>query len=126
MHNPLRSRPLVIVPDRKAPTKAQKVAAWNRENGLCYLCGKPVALEGAGVEYDHRDGRAVSLDDSTANLYPVHPVCHGPKTAKIDTPRAAKTKRMESLTRAKVQKPGGFRKGPLYRGLDGQVRERRS
>lgn len=122
MHNPLMSRPRVIVPDRAAPTKAQKVAAWKRENGLCYLCGKPVALEGSGVEYDHRDGRAVSANDSTANLYPVHPVCHAPKTAKLDIPRAAKTKRQEQLTRAKVRKPGGFRKDPNFkRTISGQV-----
>jgi 5-methylcytosine-specific restriction endonuclease McrA len=106
------SRERVVVPPRKDPTKTQKVAAWNRENGLCYLCGKPVALEGSGVQYDHRDGRAVSANDETDNLYPVHPVCHAPKTAKVDTPRAAKTKRQEKLTRAKVGSKRGLSPPP--------------
>lgn len=120
-HNPLMSRERVIVPPRKPPTKAQMALAWSRENGVCYLCGKPVAHKGPGVEYDHRDGRAVSADDSTDNLYPVHAVCHAPKSHLVDTPRAAKTKRQAKLTEAKERKRSSLSHPFLRKKMDGSV-----
>lgn len=111
-HNPLRSREPVIVPDRPPPTKAQKVAAWNRENGICWWCGKPVALDGLGVAYDHRIARGLSADDTTDNLAPMHAEpCHAEKTygKTGDIARVAEAKRQEKLTRPKEKKPGGFR-----------------
>jgi hypothetical protein len=126
-HNPLMSRERVIVPDRPQPTKAQKVRVWNRENGICYLCGKPVALEGSGVRYDHRDMRGISADDSDANLYPTHERCHAEKTETRDAPRMAKVRGQEKLTGAKIRKARGFYRDPdKYRGVDGVVRERSS
>ena len=117
MHNPLRSKPLMVIPDRKPPTRAEKVAAWNRENGICYLCGKPVAFDGPGVQWDHRDNRAVSANDDVSNLYPVHPGgdCHAKKTP-LDIKRTAKAKRQEKLTMPRVKKPGGFRPDPRPKG----------
>ena len=58
----------VEIPDRPAPTKAQKTAAWNRENGLCWKCGKPIARDGLDVEWDHTTPRGLSGDDSADNL----------------------------------------------------------
>jgi 5-methylcytosine-specific restriction protein A len=106
--NPLMLRERVVIPDRPQPTKAQKVRVWNRENGVCYLCGKPVALEGEGVRYDHREMREVSGDDSDANLFPTHERCHQDKTSNHDAPRIAKVRRQEKLTRPKVRKARGF------------------
>lgn len=110
--NPLRSKPPVIVPPRKALTKAEKVAVWNAANGLCWWCGKPVALEGLGVAYDHRLARGLSADDTTENLAPMHAEpCHAEKThgKTGDIARVAHAKRQEKLTRPKERKPGGFR-----------------
>ena len=118
MHNPLASRPPVVIQPRPAPTKAQKAGAWTRENGLCYLCGKPVPPDGMGVQWDHRDARAVSGDDTELNLYPTHPACHGEKTAKHDAPRIAKVKRQAKLTAPKIKNPRGFR---AWRKFDGTV-----
>lgn len=121
-HNPLMSRERVIVPDRPQPTKAQKVAAWNRENGICWWCGKPVAQAGANVEYDHRIKRGVSGDDSADNLAPLHVGCHRAKTDGPDAKLQAKVRGQEKMTRAKVYKPSGLRKHPtLKRTLSGQV-----
>lgn len=127
MHNPLRSRPPVIIAPRpNGPTKAQKVVIWNAQNGICPRCGKPVPLEGLGVEYDHDIPREISNDDSLGNLFALHVACHSEKTNTQDKPRIAKTHRQEKLTRPKVQKASGFRKHPtLYRGVDGQLKERR-
>lgn len=101
-HNPLMSRERVVIPPRPKPTKAEKTAAWNRENGVCWWCGKPVPHDGPGVEYDHKIMRAMSADDSVANLFPMHArPCHLEKTGDLDAPWLAGTKRQEKLTRAK-------------------------
>lgn len=102
--NPLMTRERVVIPPRKPPTRAEKVAAWNRVNGICELCGKPVALEGLGVEYDHEGMREITGDDSVANLRPVHERCHTAKTSEHDAPLIAKVRRQEKLTRPKVKK----------------------
>ncbi len=126
-HNPLMSRERVVIPPRKAPTKAEKVAAWNAANGICELCGKPVALDGPGVEYDHESMREISGDDSVENLRPTHPRCHLEKTSKHDAPKLAKVHGQEGLTRARREKRGGFQRHPdLVRGVDGKVKERRT
>lgn len=118
-HNPLMSRERVIVPDRPTPTKAQKTAAWNRENGICFWCGKPVAAAGPGVEYDHREMRAISADDSEANLYPMHKrPCHAEKTGDFDMPRLVKVRGQEKLTKPKVGKRRGF---TAWRKFDGTI-----
>lgn len=107
--NPLMTRERVEIGPRRVLTKSEKAAVWSRENGICNLCGKPVAPSGAGVQFDHQNGHAVSGNEDLANFFAVHSHCHSVKTATIDTPRAAKAKRQEKLTRAKVQKAGGFR-----------------
>ncbi len=117
-HNPLMSRPRVIVPDRPTFSKPFKTACWNRVGGICYLCGKPVAPEGEGVRYDHRDMREVSADDSPENIFPTHTRCHAVKTEGPDAKRLSKTRGMEKLTKAKVRKPGGFRG---WRKMDGTI-----
>lgn len=125
--NPLMSRERVVNPPRKAPTKAEKTAAWNAANGLCELCGKPVAYTGPDVEYDHTGMRAVTGDDTATNLRPLHVRCHAGKTAKHDAPLMAKVRGQEKLTKVRVKSAQGFRRHPtLYRGLDGKVKERRS
>lgn len=119
--NPLCTRERVIVPPRKAPTKAEKVAAWNRVNGICEQCGKPVALDGGNVQYDHEDMREITGDDSVSNLRPLHVVCHRDKTAKKDAPRVAKMRRQEAMTRPKVKKRSGLSHPTLKRKMDGSV-----
>lgn len=104
--NPLRTRPPVEIPDRPRPTKAQKTAAWNAAGGLCWWCGKPVAPDGADVEWDHDIPRELSGDDSAGNLRPLHARCHQVKTSGEDIPRIAKTKRQAKLTAPKVRKTG--------------------
>lgn len=117
--NPLRLREPVIVPDRPPLTKAQKTAIWNRENGLCWYCLKPVAPEGSGVIYDHKTPRELNGSDALEGIFPIHTEpCNRAKTYGEDIPRIAKAKRQERLTRAKVKKPGGFRG---WRRFDGTV-----
>lgn len=116
--NPLCTRERVVIPPRKAPTRKEMIAAWNRVNGICELCGKPVPLEGAGVQYDHENMREITGDDSVSNLRPTHTACHSEKTAKHDLPLMAKVRRQEALTRPKVKKAGGFRG---WRKMNGEI-----
>jgi 5-methylcytosine-specific restriction endonuclease McrA len=116
--NPIRSRPPVEIPDRPKPTKAQKAAAWNAVNGLCWWCGKPVAPDGLDVRWDHELPRGLTGDDSTENLSPLHVRCHDAKTngKTGDIARVAKAKRQEKLTGPKIRKRSGFN---AWRKFDG-------
>jgi 5-methylcytosine-specific restriction protein A len=116
--NPLRSRPAVEIGDRPQPTKAQKVAAWNTANGLCWWCGKPVAMGGLDVEWDHELPRGLTGDDSTENLAPLHVKCHEAKTfgKTGDIARVAHAKRQEKLTRPKERKRSGFQTWRKFNG----------
>lgn len=116
--NPLMSRERVVIPPRPDLTKSQKVAIWNAQNGLCPRCGKPVPLEGLGVQYDHDNPREISADDSLGNMAAMHTACHAEKTRTEDAPRIAKTRRQEALTRAKVHKPGGIK---AWRKFNGEI-----
>lgn len=103
-HNPIMSRERVVVPDRPTPTKQQKVACWNRENGICWWCGKPVAAMGPGVEYDHKLPRELSANDDPSNIYPMHAQpCHLRKTREEDRPAITKAHHQGKLTQAKVR-----------------------
>lgn len=109
--NPLRSREPVEIAERPALTKAQKTAAYNLANGICWWCGKPVARDGLDVRWDHRDPRAITGDDTVENLAPLHVRCHDEKTngPTGDIARVAHVKRQSKLTEPKVRKRGGFR-----------------
>jgi 5-methylcytosine-specific restriction protein A len=119
--NPLMTRERVVIPPRKAPTKAEKTAAWNAANGLCELCLKPVPPEGPDVEYDHRDMREITGDDSVSNLRPLHKRCHAEKTAKHDAPLMAKVRGQERLTKARKRSSRGFRS---WRKFSGEIVQR--
>lgn len=120
MLNPLRSRPPVEIGERPKPTKAQRTAAYNAANGLCWWCGKPVAPDGLDVRWDHDSPRGISGDDSAENLRPLHVKCHDAKTHGPDGDIAtvAHAKRQERLTRPKARKRGGFRG---WRKMNGEI-----
>jgi 5-methylcytosine-specific restriction endonuclease McrA len=109
--NPLMTRQPVEIADRSTPTKAQKTAAWNRVNGICWWCGKPVAMGGLGVDWDHELPRGLTGDDSADNLAPLHSKCHDAKTfgKTGDIATVAHAKRQNKLTRPKERKAGGFK-----------------
>jgi 5-methylcytosine-specific restriction protein A len=111
---------------RREFTKATKRAALARSEGRCEAvgawynlapgcrCNAPLA---AGVEFDHIDLDANSHDNSIENCAAVCIPCHRFKSAKIDTPKAAKTLRQQDKDRG-VARPkqsirsAGFQKAP--------------
>lgn len=89
---------------RREFTKATKRAALARSNGNCEAVGVWYGLEpgrrcgaslSGGVEFDHIILDANSKDNSLENCAAVCLPCHRHKTAKHDTPTAAKTLRQQ-------------------------------
>lgn len=88
---------------REEFTKATKRAALERSGGKCeasgplygypfeFRCNAPLSH---GVEFDHFILASEGGDASLDNCRAVCPHCHSFKTRKIDTPKAAKIKRV--------------------------------
>ncbi|WP_159585974.1 HNH endonuclease [Chelativorans xinjiangense] len=100
---------------RREFTKATRRAALERSQGRCEAIGAWYGLEpgkrcnaplSAGVEFDHIDLDANSKDNSLSNCAATCIPCHRHKSAKHDTPKAAKTLRQQDKARG-VSKPAG-------------------
>ncbi len=102
-------------------TKSTKREALRRSGGLCEAaspmygitngqrCNAPLAY---GVEFDHVILDANSKDNSLENCAAVCIKCHKWKSAKHDTPLAAKTLRQSDAHLGIKPKSRGFRKPP--------------
>ena len=100
-------------------TKPTKRAALARSGGQCEAVGAWYGLEpghrcgvslASGVEFDHIILDANSKDNSLENCAAVCVPCHKFKTAKHDTPTAAKTLRQQDKARH-VSRPAGRLQG---------------
>lgn len=61
-------------------TKARRLRMWERDKGVCYLCGSKV-LAGEPWDADHVKAWTIYGDDSDENLKVAHKeVCHKAKT----------------------------------------------
>lgn len=115
------------------PTKRMALA---RSGGKCEADGPLYNLAegqrcsiplGYGVEFDHYILYANSRDSSLENCRAVCPRCHAYKTARHDTPKAAKTVRQRDkhngIKRTSNPMPGG--RGSRFKKLmNGKVVER--
>lgn len=99
--------------------------AWEASDGLCGLCGEPVALFEA--EWDHRVSLVAGGSNDIGNFQPAHVSCHRTKSA-ADVKIGAKIKRilarMTGERRARRPILGRGFDTRLSRGFDGKVRER--
>lgn len=77
--------------DSRAPNSVRQ-RCYDRENGICYLCGQPIAATD-GFELDHQEALILGGTNAEANLYPVHKACHAAKT-KMDVKVKAKIARV--------------------------------
>ena len=115
---------------------AVKRAALERSGKRCEATGQLYGLPDGircetdlsyGVEFDHLILWANSRDSSFDNCLCVCPRCHRFKTAKHDTPKAAKTVRQRDkhagIRSARAVLPGS-RKSRWKRRMDGTVVER--
>lgn len=125
-----------VVPDqRKPPSPARMERVWRRENGICWWCGRPVAMRGPTVRYDHRLALDLGGPETDENLFPLHrDPCDLAKTAE-DATAIAKARRLrKSHDPDREKKPSRFPPGRQLqgqgfdktrsRGFDGHVRRR--
>lgn len=117
-------------------SKRTKREALKRSGGKCEATGKMYGLApGArcnatlshGVEFDHIILEANSHDDSLENCAAVCIPCHKFKTAKHDTPLAAKTLRQQDKNlgiRRKGNPMPGSKASGWKRRMDGSVERR--
>lgn len=119
-------------PKRPSMTKARRARIWERDGGVCYICGEKVAL-GEAWDVEHRIAWALSFDDSDDNLAVAHKDgCHSTKT-KADVKSIARAKRMAGETGQQARrKKENYRPIPskpfdktVTRGFDGKVRKRK-
>ncbi len=99
-------------------SKPTRRAAWDRSGGHCEASGALYGLAPGqrcnmpldrGVEYDHVILDANSHDNSLENCCACCPSCHRFKSAKHDTPTAAKTQRQQDKNRG-IRQRRSFRK----------------
>ena len=106
---------------RKSLTTRRKLAIWEREKGLCMLCGCRL-IPGKFI-YEHVRALELGGDDEDHNIRLTCIPCAGEKT-RDDHSRAAKAKRVKSkalgLKKTKNPLPGS--KGSKWkRKMDGTI-----
>lgn len=79
---------------RREFPRSVKVAAFQRADGHCEGCS--AFLYAGKYHYDHIIADSIGGEPTLDNCAVLCTACHGAKTAKIDTPRAAKTKRQQA------------------------------
>jgi 5-methylcytosine-specific restriction protein A len=102
-------------------TTRRKLAIWEREKGLCMLCG--CRLQPGGFIYEHVRALELGGTDTDDNIRLTCLPCAGEKT-RDDHSRAAKAKRVKAKTlglrKSKNPLPGG--KGSKWkRRMDGKI-----
>lgn len=103
-------------------TKATKLLAWERCKGRCEgdLCGH-AKLQVGKYEYDHIVAANLGGDNSLDNCAVLCLACHGEKTTKLDTPTAAKVKRIHAKHVGATSRKGSLSHPFLRKKLNGEV-----
>lgn len=107
---------------RKSLSPMQRLAVWERNAGLCHLCGRKIR---AGEKWDVSHDRPLGLlgEDGGDNLKVAHRACHSIQTREIDVPAIARAKRRKAK-HAGIRKQGGFqtnRDGKFKQKIGGTV-----
>lgn len=114
-------------------SKQTKRAALERSGGFCEAIGSWYGLQdgqrcnvplGKGVQFDHIHSAENGGDNSLENCCACCVSCHAQKTAKVDIPRAAKTKRMSDKAKGikKSSRPmPGSKTSKFKRKMNGRV-----
>lgn len=105
---------------RREFSKAVKREALRKSGGFC-KCGARFAV--SGVHFDHIISDSIGGEPTLENCEPLCLKCHRAKTDKIDTPRAAKTKRQADKNSG-IKSHSRFqnaRSGPFKTRMDGKT-----
>ncbi len=94
--------------------------AFERARGNCESCG--ARLYAGKFQYDHIIADSIGGRPTLDNCAVLCNGCHGEKTAKVDTPRAAKTKRQgDKHIGAMPRRRSSLSHPTLRRKIDGTV-----
>ena len=99
----------------------KKLAIWEKEKGLCYVCG--AKLKAGGFVFEHIRALELGGEDGVDNIRLTCRPCATAKT-KVDHQTAAKAKRQKAVALGlkKSKTPLPFGKGSKWkRKLDGTV-----
>ncbi len=110
---------------REFPAKV-RAAAFERSGGCCERC--TAKLMPGRFAYDHIIADSIGGEPTLDNCAVLCSGCHSEKTAKLDAPRAAKTKRQHLNhigARPRSRMPGS-RSSNLKKRMDGTVVRRSS
>lgn len=80
---------------RRRISTSERVAIFERNSGLCHMCGLVIAA-GEAWEISHDRPLALGGEDVGDNLKPAHKSCHRAHTSAEDAPRIAKAKRQHA------------------------------
>lgn len=72
---------------RRSITKAMRVRVFDRDQGVCYLCGLPIQI-GQQWHVEHVKPLWCGGIDAETNMSPAHIDCHATKTKAEAAPRA--------------------------------------
>lgn len=98
---------------RRQRTSLQRLAIFERDGGVCHICGQKIDGTREAWDLEHKVPYALTRDDSDDNLAPAHTACHKDKT-RDDKGRISKAKRVEAKHK------GARRKSKItYRKFDG-------
>jgi 5-methylcytosine-specific restriction enzyme A len=94
---------------RKRLSARERERCFDSTGGICHLCRRPI-LPGDAWEASHEIPLAIGGEDTPENRMPAHKHCHARRTALVDKPRIAKTKRQrQKHIGAKPKSQRGFR-----------------
>ncbi len=95
---------------RRKRTGLQRMAIFERDKGVCHICGQKIDGTREAWELEHKVPYAMTRDDSDDNLAPAHVSCHKAKT-RADKARIAKANRVRAkfngAWQSKSKLPGG-------------------
>jgi hypothetical protein len=114
--------------DRGEQAKARRACfethKWNDEGGkvwlTCYACNGKIDPAREKWNAEHIIRHVLTKDDRPSNVFPIHPKCHAPKTAK-DIAENAKGKRVSAKHYGITSKGWG---GKYRKKMNGEVVER--
>lgn len=107
---------------RRRLTSKDRLSLFEREDGVCHLCGGKVQI-GQAWEASHEIPLALGGEDGGSNLRVAHAKCHRTHTSVVDIPTIAKSNRVR-LKHAGISKASrmpGSRASGWKRKLDGTV-----
>lgn len=107
---------------RQEFTRDVRAKAFARAKGHCEKCTAHLYV--GKHQFDHIVADSIGGEPTLSNCQVLCNACHGEKTAKVDTPRAAKTKRQRDKHIGAVKRRPAFSHPFLKRKINGTVERR--